>query len=82
MSGSAREEEIADFIAGLGASRLTILQGMSGTGKTSLPKIVCEALMAAARVPRPSVRARSRSSRLMGDRISRTPSRSTPISIG
>ena len=42
---SYREEEIADFIAGLGASRLTILQGMSGTGKTSLPKIVCEALM-------------------------------------
>ncbi len=40
-----REEEIADFIAGLGATRLTILQGMSGTGKTSLPKIAAEALM-------------------------------------
>jgi len=38
-------EEMAAFLAGLGASRLTILQGMSGTGKTSLPKIVAEALM-------------------------------------
>ncbi len=38
-------ESIATFIAGLGVSRLTILQGMSGTGKTSLPKIVAEALM-------------------------------------
>ena len=42
---SYREEEIADFISGLGATRLTILQGMSGTGKTSLPKIAAEALM-------------------------------------
>jgi hypothetical protein len=38
-------ESIATFFAGLGATRLTILQGMSGTGKTSLPKIVSEALM-------------------------------------
>lgn len=38
-------EDIATFVAGLGASRLTILQGMSGTGKTSLPKIFCEALL-------------------------------------
>ena len=38
-------EDIAYFIAGLGSSRLSILQGMSGTGKTSLPKIVLEALM-------------------------------------
>ena len=37
-------ESIAAFIAGLGATRLTVLQGMSGTGKTSLPKIVAEAL--------------------------------------
>ena len=37
-------EDIAAFVAGLGAARLTILQGMSGTGKTSLPKIFCEAL--------------------------------------
>lgn len=38
-------EAIAAFLAGLGTTRLTILQGMSGTGKTSLPKIVAEALM-------------------------------------
>lgn len=38
-------EDMATFVAGLGASRLAILQGMSGTGKTSLPKIFTEALM-------------------------------------
>ena len=38
-------ETVATFLAGLGATKLTILQGMSGTGKTSLPKIVAEALM-------------------------------------
>ncbi|MBN2876692.1 MAG: hypothetical protein JXL85_03465, partial [Bacilli bacterium] len=37
-------EDIATFVAGLGASRLTVLQGMSGTGKTSLPKIFSEAI--------------------------------------
>lgn len=37
-------EDIATFVAGLGASRLSILQGMSGTGKTSLPKIFAEAI--------------------------------------
>lgn len=37
-------ETIAAFLAGLGSTKLTILQGMSGTGKTSLPKIVAEAL--------------------------------------
>ncbi|MBQ7848073.1 MAG: hypothetical protein IJ344_07265, partial [Clostridia bacterium] len=37
-------EDIAAFVAGLGAARLTVLQGMSGTGKTSLPKIFCEAM--------------------------------------
>lgn len=36
--------EIKTFIAGLAASRLTILQGMSGTGKTSLPKIFMESI--------------------------------------
>ena len=41
---SYKKEDIATFIAGLGASRLTILQGMSGTGKTSLPKIFSEAI--------------------------------------
>ncbi|MDE7265021.1 MAG: hypothetical protein K2N52_01950, partial [Clostridia bacterium] len=38
-------EDMATFVAGLGAARLTILQGMSGTGKTSLPKIFAEAVM-------------------------------------
>lgn len=38
-------EDIATFIAGLGTTRLSILQGMSGTGKTSLPKIFAEALL-------------------------------------
>ena len=37
-------EDIAAFIAGLGTTRLSILQGMSGTGKTSLPKIFAEAI--------------------------------------
>lgn len=38
------QENIAEFFAGMGTTRLSILQGMSGTGKTSLPKIVAEAL--------------------------------------
>ena len=42
---SYTEEDIATFVAGLGASKLSILQGMSGTGKTSLPKIFSEAIM-------------------------------------
>lgn len=37
-------EDIATFVSGLGASKLSILQGMSGTGKTSLPKIFSEAI--------------------------------------
>ena len=37
-------QDIAAFVAGLGTARLTILQGMSGTGKTSLPKIFMEAI--------------------------------------
>ena len=41
---SYTEEDIATFVAGLGASKLSILQGMSGTGKTSLPKIFSEAV--------------------------------------
>ena len=43
---SYTEEDIATFVAGLGATKLSILQGMSGTGKTSLPKIFSEALYA------------------------------------
>ncbi|RJX25525.1 MAG: hypothetical protein C4537_04350 [Acholeplasma sp.] len=39
-------EDIATFVAGLGATKLSILQGMSGTGKTSLPKIFSEAVFA------------------------------------
>ena len=42
---SYTQEDIATFIAGLGTTRLSILQGMSGTGKTSLPKIFAEALL-------------------------------------
>lgn len=41
---SYTHESIATFLAGLGTTKLSILQGMSGTGKTSLPKIVAEAL--------------------------------------
>jgi len=36
--------DIKTFIAGLAASRLSILQGMSGTGKTSLPVVFMEAI--------------------------------------
>ncbi len=43
---SYNEEDVATFIAGLATTKLTILQGMSGTGKTSLPKIFAEALYA------------------------------------
>ena len=38
-------QDLRSFIAGMAASPMAILQGMSGTGKTSLPKIFCEALM-------------------------------------
>lgn len=41
---SYTHDTVATFIAGLGASRLSILQGMSGTGKTSLPKAFMQAL--------------------------------------
>lgn len=39
-------QDIATFVAGMGAAKLSILQGMSGTGKTSLPKIFAEAIYA------------------------------------
>ena len=42
---SYSKETMATFISGIGASRLSILQGMSGTGKTSLPKIFMEAIL-------------------------------------
>lgn len=38
------KEDIKAFIAGMASSPLAILQGMSGTGKTSLPKVVADAI--------------------------------------
>lgn len=38
------KEDIKAFIAGMAASPFAILQGMSGTGKTSLPRIFAEAI--------------------------------------
>lgn len=51
-AGSRRDEEqlyytdndIRAFLAGMAVSRLLILQGMSGTGKSSLPRIFSEAI--------------------------------------
>jgi hypothetical protein len=39
-----KENTIRSYIAGLAMSRLTILQGISGTGKTSLPKAFAQAI--------------------------------------
>ena len=39
------DKDLRAFLAGMAASHMSILQGMSGTGKTSLPKIFCEALL-------------------------------------
>ncbi|MFP3042401.1 hypothetical protein LQZ19_11350 [Treponema primitia] len=52
FAGSRRNEErlfytaddIRSFLAGMAVSRLLILQGMSGTGKSSLPRIFSEAI--------------------------------------
>lgn len=38
------ENDIRAFLAGMAVSRLMILQGMSGTGKSSLPRIFAEAI--------------------------------------
>lgn len=38
------KEDIKAFIAGMAASHFAILQGMSGTGKTSLPRIFADAI--------------------------------------
>lgn len=43
-------EDIRAFLAGMAMTRLTLLQGPSGTGKTSLPIIVAQALGALATV--------------------------------
>ena len=37
-------EDISAFVAGLAASKFAILQGLSGTGKTSLPNVFAEAI--------------------------------------
>ncbi len=39
-----KEDDIRAFLAGMAVSRLLILQGMSGTGKSSLPRIFSEAI--------------------------------------
>lgn len=39
-----REEDIRAFLAGLATSRLHLLQGISGTGKTSLPRAFARAI--------------------------------------
>jgi MoxR-like ATPase len=38
------DQTIRAFVAGLAASKLSILQGLSGTGKTSLPRVFIEAI--------------------------------------
>jgi hypothetical protein len=38
------KEDISAFVAGLASSKLSILQGLSGTGKTSLPRIFAQAI--------------------------------------
>lgn len=47
---SYTKETIASFVSGLGFSKLTILQGISGTGKTSLPKIFTKAILGETRI--------------------------------
>lgn len=47
------ETTIRSFLAGMATSRLAILQGLSGTGKSSLPRILAEAI--GARCPRIAV---------------------------
>lgn len=39
-----KDNDIRAFLAGMAVSRLIILQGMSGTGKSSLPRIFSEAI--------------------------------------
>ncbi|WP_312072187.1 hypothetical protein [Anaerotignum propionicum] len=39
------DRDLRSYIAGMASSHLSILQGMSGTGKTSLPKIFAEAVL-------------------------------------
>jgi hypothetical protein len=39
------DRDLRAYLAGMASSHLTILQGMSGTGKTSLPKVFAEAIL-------------------------------------
>ena len=39
------DRDLRAYLAGMASSHLAILQGMSGTGKTSLPKIFAEAIL-------------------------------------
>ena len=39
-----KDDDIRAFLAGMAVSRLIVLQGMSGTGKSSLPRIFSEAI--------------------------------------
>ena len=39
------DRDLRAYLAGMASSHLTILQGMSGTGKTSLPKIFAESIL-------------------------------------
>lgn len=39
------ERDLRSYIAGMASSHLSVLQGMSGTGKTSLPKIFAESIL-------------------------------------
>ena len=39
-----KDNDIRAFLAGMAVSRLIVLQGMSGTGKSSLPRIFSEAI--------------------------------------
>lgn len=39
-----KDNDLRAFIAGLASSRIAVLQGLSGTGKTTLPRIFAEAL--------------------------------------
>ena len=39
-----KDNDLRAFVAGLASSRIAVLQGLSGTGKTTLPRIFAEAL--------------------------------------
>jgi hypothetical protein len=45
-----REQDVRSFVAGMAMSRLILLQGISGIGKTSLPQAVVSALKGGSRI--------------------------------